>query len=62
MRVRSRFRLVVLVATLALLVVPALPASATKAPAPGAIPTGGHKITICHATRSLTNPYVVITI
>lgn len=37
-------------------------ASATKPPADGADPADGHKITICHATNSLTNPYVVIEI
>jgi len=45
-----------------LLVVLAAPAAATKSPAPGADPAEGHKITICHATRSLSNPYVEITI
>jgi hypothetical protein len=36
-------------------------ALATK---PGTVPDAidGHKITICHATNSATNPYVVITI
>jgi hypothetical protein len=36
-------------------------ALATK---PGTVPGAidGHKITICHATNSATNPYVVITI
>ncbi len=37
-------------------------ASATKPPADGADPADGHKITICHATNSLSNPYVEITI
>lgn len=50
-------------AVLALLVAATVsPAGATKAPAPGADPADGHKITICHATRSLSNPYVEITI
>jgi len=37
------------------------PALATK---PGSDPDlqDGHKVTICHATNSATNPYVVITI
>lgn len=37
-------------------------AGATKPPADGADPADGHKITICHATASLSNPYVEITI
>jgi hypothetical protein len=45
-----------------LLAAMAAPAAATKAPADGADPAEGHKVTICHATRSLSNPYVVITI
>ncbi|HKZ28035.1 MAG TPA: hypothetical protein VJ482_00170 [Acidimicrobiia bacterium] len=40
----------------------AAPAVASKAPASGADPEEGHKVTICHATRSLTNPYVEVTI
>lgn len=56
-------RLLVLVAAIATLVVAfAAPASATRPPAQGAIPEEGHKITICHATRSLSNPYVEIEI
>lgn len=62
MRLRSRLRLVILVGALVVMAVPAMSAGATPAPAPGAIPADGHKITICHATRSLTNPYVEITI
>jgi hypothetical protein len=45
-----------------LLVAMAAPAVASRAPAPGADPADGHTITICHATRSLSNPYVEITI
>ena len=45
-----------------LLAAMAVPAGASKAPAAGADPADGHKITICHATRSLSNPYVEITI
>lgn len=37
-------------------------AVATPSPADGADPADGHKITICHATRSLSNPYVEIEI
>ena len=37
-------------------------AGATKPPADGADPADGHKITICHATSSLSNPDVEITI
>ena len=51
---------VALLATL-LLAAMAAPAAATK-PDPGADLVDGHKITICHATRSLSNPYVEITI
>jgi hypothetical protein len=39
----------------------AAPASATR-PDPGSEFEEGHKITICHATRSLANPYVKIQI
>jgi hypothetical protein len=39
----------------------AAPASATR-PDPDSDFEVGHKITICHATRSLSNPYVKITI
>ncbi len=35
----------------------AIPALATNS-----VPDSGHKITICHATRSLANPYVKLTI
>lgn len=56
----KRGSVVALLATL-LLVTMVAPASATKAPADGAT-VDGHKITICHATRSLSNPYVEITI
>lgn len=38
------------------------PVVATPSPADGADPADGHKITICHATRSLSNPYVEIEI
>ena len=51
---------VALLATV-LLVTMVAPASATK-PDPGTDLVDGHKITICHATRSLSNPYVEITI
>ena len=53
----------VVVALLAalLLVTMVSPASATK-PDPGTDLVDGHKITICHATSSLSNPYVEITI
>ncbi len=44
-----------------LLAARAAPAAATK-PDQGTDLVDGHKITICHATRSLSNPYVVITI
>lgn len=39
----------------------AAPASATK-PDPGSDLVDGHKVWICHATRSLSNPYVKILI
>jgi len=39
----------------------AFPAFATKPDAESGLESG-HKITICHATRSLSNPYVEITI
>jgi len=39
----------------------ALPASATK-PDPGSDLVLGHKIWVCHATSSLSNPYVKILI
>lgn len=56
-------RVLVLIFALALFaVIPAGMAGATKAPADGADPADGHKITICHATRSLSNPYVEFTI
>jgi len=58
----SRMRKLALFASLVLLVVAiAAPASATK---PGTDPEleDGHKIWICHATRSLSNPYVKILI
>jgi hypothetical protein len=51
---------VALLATL-LLVTMVAPASATK-PDRSTNLVDGHKITICHATRSLSNPYVEITI
>jgi hypothetical protein len=55
-------RLITLVTVLSMLVLGLMaPAMATKPGTdPGAI--DGHKITICHATNSATNPYVVITI
>lgn len=56
-----RGMMVALLATM-LLVAMVAPASATKPPADGADPADGHKITICHATRSLSKPYVEITI
>lgn len=61
----SRMRKLALFASLVLLVVAiAAPASATK---PGTVPEleefgDGHKIWICHATRSLSNPFVKIQI
>lgn len=55
-------RRVGLIAALFLLVgVFAAPASATK-PDPASDLVSGHKIWICHATRSLSNPYVKILI
>jgi hypothetical protein len=51
-----------LFATLVVLVVAiAAPASAKRAET-ASVADGEHKITICHATRSLSNPYVKITI
>ena len=56
-----RKRALTLATTIALLVFSAAPAMATP---PGSDPglVDGHKITICHATNSASNPYVVITI
>ena len=51
---------VALLATM-LLVAMVAPAAATK-PDSGTSLVDGHKVTICHATRSLSNPYVEITI
>ncbi len=48
---------IVLTAALLLVGLVAGPAGATKPDA-----TGTHQITICHATNSATNPYVVVTI
>ena len=53
--------LIALAAITALVAALAVPAGATK-PDPGSGLEDGHKITICHATRSLSNPYVEITI
>lgn len=57
-----RRKLITLVTTVSLLTLSVIgPALATQ---PGSSPDleDGHKITICHATNSATNPYVVITI
>jgi hypothetical protein len=57
-----RSRLITLVTAVSLLTLSVMgPALATQ---PGSSPDleDGHKITICHATNSETNPYVVITI
>jgi hypothetical protein len=54
--------LVLFAGVVALIAALAVPAAATRSPAPGAVPAEGHKITICHATRSLSNPYVEIEI
>jgi hypothetical protein len=57
-----RRKLITLVTTVSLLTLSVMgPALATR---PGSSPDleDGHKITICHATNSETNPYVVITI
>jgi hypothetical protein len=57
-----RSKLITLVTTVSLLTLSVMgPALATR---PGSSPDleDGHKITICHATNSETNPYVVITI
>ena len=56
-----RRRALTMATTIALLVLSFAPAMATP---PGSDPwlVDGHKITICHATNSATNPYVVITI
>jgi hypothetical protein len=48
------------IATVLVMVVGALGATASLA---SATPPGpGHKVTICHATASASNPYVVITV
>jgi hypothetical protein len=54
--------LVLFAGVVALIAALAVPAAATRPPAPGADPAEGHKITICHATRSLSNPYVEVEI
>jgi hypothetical protein len=55
-------RRIALLASLVLLVVAvAAPASAKRTES-SSVADEGHKITICHATRSLSNPYVKITI
>ncbi len=56
---RHRWTVLILASLLVLAVTQT--ALATK---PGTVPGAidGHKITICHATNSATNPYVVITI
>jgi hypothetical protein len=56
-----RHRLTVLLLASLLVLGVAQTALATK---PGSVPgaVDGHKITICHATNSASNPYVVITI
>jgi hypothetical protein len=53
--------LIVLAMVVGLIGALAVPASATK-PGTDEDLIDGHKILICHATRSLTNPYVVIEI
>lgn len=54
-----RRRLITLLTTISLLLLSVMgPALATKP----ASDTDDHKVTICHATNSATNPYVVITI
>lgn len=56
------YRLLILLAAITVLVAAlAAPAAATK-PDPNSDLEDGHKITICHATRSLSNPFVEITI
>ena len=52
--------IVLLMASLLVLAVTHTALATKPGTVPGAI--DGHKITICHATNSATNPYVVITI
>jgi hypothetical protein len=56
-----RKRALTLATTIALLVLSIAPAIATPPESdPGLV--DGHKITICHATNSASNPFVLITI
>ena len=57
-----RRKLITLVTTVSLLTMSVM--GSALATQPGSSPDleDGHKITICHATNSETNPYVVITI
>lgn len=57
-----RRKLITLVATVSLLTLSVTGSALATQPGSNPDLEDGHKITICHATNSETNPYVVITI